>query len=181
MKQIDREGKKVFKYFTSQKNTPLNIPLPKNHNPLTLLYRRLQGLSGEILAKNQALQQSTALSKEDIELIQSGLAGEVAIQSKRLERHLFLLPTVVSLAPFLGLLGTVWGILLTLSELETDAANLSMGGLSMALATTVLGLLVAIPPLIGYNYLKAKLRDFFVDMYTFSQQTLAAVELQYRV
>jgi biopolymer transport protein TolQ len=55
-----------------------------------------------------------------------------------------------------------------------------LGGLSLALATTVLGLLDAIPALIGYNYLKNTIRDFTTEMEGFSNEILAAVELQYR-
>jgi biopolymer transport protein TolQ len=55
-----------------------------------------------------------------------------------------------------------------------------LSGLSMALATTVLGLLVAIPALIGHGYLKNKERETRQDMETFSHTLLAAIELQYR-
>jgi biopolymer transport protein TolQ len=55
-----------------------------------------------------------------------------------------------------------------------------MGGLAMALGTTVLGLLVAIPALIAYNYLKAKIAHLSADMEDFSQLLLTSVELQYR-
>ena len=55
-----------------------------------------------------------------------------------------------------------------------------LSGLSLALATTVLGLLDAIPALIGYNYLKNSIRDFQTDMESYSNEMLASVELQYR-
>lgn len=105
------------------------------------------------------------------------LASARAEQRKFLEKGLFFLPTVVSLAPFLGLLGTVWGILLTFHELQHGAAvqgNATvMGGLAMALGTTVVGLLVAIPALVSYNYLRAQIRHFCVEMETFSEHLLA--------
>ena len=83
----------------------------------------------------------------------------------------------------MGLLGTVWGILTTFSELQsaTGPTNQTvLSGLSLALATTVLGLIDAIPALIGYNYLKNSIRDFETDMEGFSTEILASVELQYR-
>lgn len=55
-----------------------------------------------------------------------------------------------------------------------------LGGLSLALATTVLGLVDAIPALVGYNYLKNTIREFRTDMETFSHEMLTTVELQYR-
>ena len=55
-----------------------------------------------------------------------------------------------------------------------------LGGLSMALATTVLGLVVAIPALIAYNMIKNSLKNYEIEMETFTQQLLTAVEMQYR-
>jgi len=55
-----------------------------------------------------------------------------------------------------------------------------LGGISLALATTVLGLIDAIPALIGYNYLKNSVRDFQTDMESFSNELLASVEMYYR-
>jgi biopolymer transport protein TolQ len=88
------------------------------------------------------------------------------------------------LAPFLGLLGTVWGILTTFSELQVQGSSSShqmvLGGLSLALATTVFGLIDAIPALIGYNYLKNTIRDFQTEMEKFASELLASIEMQYR-
>jgi biopolymer transport protein TolQ len=100
-----------------------------------------------------------------------------------MRKHLHILYTTYSLAPFLGLLGTVWGILTTFSEMQAHAGTGSqgiLGGLSMALATTVFGLIIAIPALVAYNYLKQNIQDFETDMENFSNKLLASVELQYR-
>lgn len=90
----------------------------------------------------------------------------------------------MSLGPFLGLLGTVWGILTTFGDLAAHAKESShqnfLGGLSLALATTVLGLVAAIPALIGFNYLKNSARDFESDMEGFAHEILSSVEMQYR-
>ncbi len=84
----------------------------------------------------------------------------------------------------MGLLGTVWGILMTFADLQTHQAgsthNAILGGISLALATTVLGLLDAIPALIAYNYLKNETRDFQIDMEGMSNELLASVEIYYR-
>lgn len=124
------------------------------------------------------------LSPTDIDFVESHLAMTISNQTKELENNLFILSTTVSLAPFLGLLGTVWGILTTFSELQsagtTQSSQAVIGGLSLALATTVLGLLDAIPALVGYNYLKASIRNFETEMEEFSHDILSSVELQYR-
>src|SRR3954470_5256557 len=79
--------------------------------------------------------------------------GETALG---LESQMILLATAVSGSPFLGLLGTVWGVMETFTGVaESGSANLAAmaPGVSAALITTVTGLLVAIPAMFGYNYL----------------------------
>jgi len=95
-----------------------------------------------------------------------------------------MLSTIVTLAPFLGLLGTVWGIALTFSNLQTHSltsgSSAILSGLSMALATTVLGLIVAIPALVADNFLKSSVKDFMGNIENFSHRLLSTVEIQYR-
>lgn len=159
------------------------------------LYIQLKRQTLELLSKNrhhaettkvsQGEEVKTYLSPTDLELIESYLYSGISQETKYLDRNLFILSTVASLAPFLGLLGTVWGILLTFSELQSKASLASsnqmvLSGLAMALATTVLGLVIAIPALVGYNFLKDRVRAFAVDMENFASEMVSAVELQYR-
>ena len=106
------------------------------------------------------------------------------LELKQHAQGLPVLDTVITLAPLLGLLGTVWGILLTFSQLQEKgaiASNASMlSGLSLALATTVVGLLVAIPALVGYNYLKNGLREYRREAEDFANLLLTSLELYYR-
>ena len=124
------------------------------------------------------------LTEPDMVLIEAHGLSAVSKQKKLLEKNLFILATTVTLAPFLGLLGTVWGILLTFTHLQSGAAfssnQLILGGLSTALATTVLGLVIAIPALISYNYLKNALRILVSDMEEFLSSLLSTLEMQYR-
>lgn len=205
-----RARKNAFRFYDAfqlQKLHPLSLDgehfnQKGQANPFLDLYCVLKKQAMEIFSKNKqfqtqplpqegaakdhsALPTAVALSLSDLDFLAAQLASRVAQETKRLERYLYLLSTTVSLAPFLGLLGTVWGILTTFSHLQADAIGggthqFVLGGLSMALATTVLGLVDAIPALIGYNYLKNTIRDFTVEMEGFSQEMLASVELQYR-
>lgn len=124
------------------------------------------------------------LTEPDMVLIEAHGLSAISKQKKVLERNLFILATTVTLAPFLGLLGTVWGILLTFTHLQSGATfssnQLILGGLSTALATTVLGLVIAIPALISYNYLKHALRVLVADMEEFLSSLLSTLEMQYR-
>lgn len=197
--QAKKNSLQFYESFQLQKLNPLGMDcdaaLKKaKPNPFLDIYQILKKHTVDILNKNKRFGRLTSdgsqepatsfLSPTDVDFVDAHLQVAVASQTKMLEKNLFMLSTVVSLAPFLGLLGTVWGILTTFSELQSQTAGsthqMVLGGLSLALATTVLGLLDAIPALIGYNYLKNDIRDFETDMNHFSTEALASVEMQYR-
>lgn len=74
-----------------------------------------------------------------------------------LHKRLTLIATIGSNAPYVGLLGTVAGIMVTFSELGANADTQSiMKGLSLALKATAMGLIVAIPSIVSYNFLLRK-------------------------
>lgn len=85
------------------------------------------------------------------------------IERHQLEKHLNFLATVGSNAPFIGLLGTVFGIMDAFRGLATsqgDAAAV-MIGISKALVATAIGLIVAIPAVVAYNYYNKQVRSIF--------------------
>lgn len=178
--------------FSLQKMTPLALdadkaPQDSQPHPFRTLYAILKKNTLELLNKNRHFSEKGSnpyLTEADIDYIEGHLATGIAQETKDLEKNLFILATVVSLGPFLGLLGTVWGILTTFADMQTQTGGNThqavLGGLSLALATTVLGLVDAIPALIGYNYLKNSVRDFQTEMEGFSQEILSSVEMQYR-
>jgi biopolymer transport protein ExbB len=90
------------------------------------------------------------------------LAVTLAHERLRYERYLIILGTLGNSAPFIGLFGTVLGIIKAFMDLAADIAGgaaVVMAGISEALVATALGLLVAIPSVIAYNALKAKVRS----------------------
>lgn len=194
-----KQSQNIYKAFENQRMNPLHLECDrflqnKQINPFFDLYLVLKKHTLEILKKNRRfgmrqdgeesdVSHVSYMSPSDIDFVYSHLMSTVANQTKSLEKHLFILSTIVSLAPFLGLLGTVWGILLTFTDLSSataGGANQMLGGISLALATTVLGLIDTIPALIGYNYLKNHIRDFQTDMECFSNELIASVEMYYR-
>ena len=155
-------------------------------SPFTNIYLALKGKTVELLDKNIffSKKENVFLSDADISLIEAHTVNTISKETKKLDKNLFVLSIAVSLAPFIGILGTVWGILLCLSEMQKGGAvhsnTLILSGLSMALATTVLGLVIAIPALISYSYLKSSLKGFQGDMEDFSNLLISTIELQYR-
>jgi hypothetical protein len=82
------------------------------------------------------------------------------LEVERLERYLMLLSTAVTISPFLGLLGTVWGIMTSFWDMASmQSANLTVvaPGIAEALITTIAGLATAIPAVIFYNALVRKI------------------------
>jgi hypothetical protein len=95
------------------------------------------------------------------------------------EDKMVLLSSLVSGGPFLGLLGTVWGVMLTFGAL-TEKASISQlaPGVSGALVTTTLGLLVAIPATFGYNYLLTRVKLMTTELENFASALADRVELE---
>ena len=89
------------------------------------------------------------------------------------------LATIAAIAPFIGLFGTVMGIIDAFHGLGTAGAATLRAvapGISEALITTAAGLVVAIPAVIGYNQLTARLREFAARMDDFGRELLNAIE-----
>src|SRR5258706_9073959 len=117
-----------------------------------------------------------------MEHVKRTLERAVAQQSLRLESGLILLAIAVSGAPFLGLLGTVWGVMSAFSYVamkgRADLATMAPG-VAAALITTVAGLLVAIPSMFGYNWLVHNLRVHTVELDNFAQELVSNMETEY--
>lgn len=190
---VDRMAGEIHHFFKKHQRAPLNIDF--NHldnqtgipNPSLSLYKGLKTQVVDLLKKNKELTNSAKavfLSSTDIEQLASQVDMTIYTEKKKLEKYLFVLSTIFSLAPLLGLLGTVWGISVTFNQLPHSANALSneavLSGLAMALGTTVLGIFVAIPALIFYHYLKHRIEDYTDRMDRFSSEILQSVEMQYR-
>ena len=114
--------------------------------------------------------------------VQSAMERAVGESSLKLESRMILLATAVSGAPFLGLLGTVWGVMSTFGGIAmSGSANLQAmaPGVAAALVTTVAGLLVAIPSMFGYNWLVHNLRVLTVELDNFAQELVSKMETEY--
>lgn len=124
------------------------------------------------------------LSLKAMELVKGALERSVAGEALRLEAGLILLAIAVSGAPFLGLLGTVWGVMDAFGGVVAagaGSATLQMmaPGVAGALITTVAGLMVAIPSMFGYNWLVHNLRVLTVEMDNFAQELAARMEVEF--
>jgi biopolymer transport protein ExbB/TolQ len=121
------------------------------------------------------------VSLKAMEHIKRTLESAVAREALVLESGIILLALAVSGAPFLGLLGTVWGVMDTFAGVaqagKADLAAMAPG-VAAALVTTVAGLLVAIPSMFGYNWLVHHLRVQTVELDNFAQELASKLETE---
>jgi len=101
---------------------------------------------------------------------------------QQLNKYMIFLTIVVSGGPFMGLLGTVIGVMITFGAIAaTGDVNIAAiaPGVAAALAATVCGLIAAIPALFGYNYLTSRIKEQVADMRVFADEFLAKLAEHY--
>ncbi len=130
----------------------------------------------------QRVAEADRISPVAMNAVRSALEREVGEQALAMEDRMTVLATAVSGAPFLGLLGTVWGVMDTFSAIaaSNNASLTTMApGVSGALITTVTGLLVAIPAMFGYNFLVVTIRGMTVELDNFAGELAASFDHRY--
>src|SRR5712664_4638434 len=119
------------------------------------------------LQEFRAHQDSSEIPGEEIEASKRALERSEAIVHAELKRGISTLATIGSTAPFVGLFGTVVGIINAFKGISTEKSTglgAVAGGISEALVTTAIGLFVAIPAVWMYNYFTGKIEAFDVEM-----------------
>jgi biopolymer transport protein ExbB len=123
----------------------------------------------------QRLVRGEGLSHRALETIESGMDAQITRESSRLNSMMVLLTICIAGGPYVGLLGTIIGVMITFGEIamlgEVDI-NAIAPGIAAALLATVCGLVVAIPALFGYNYLSVQLKDITTDLHLFTEEFL---------
>lgn len=105
--------------------------------------------------------------------VERRLLTSVSEQEEKLEKHLSFLATVGSVSPYIGLFGTVWGIMnsfIGLSQLEQATLSAVAPGIAEALIATAIGLFAAIPAVIAYNRLSARAEKISNSYYSFGNE-----------
>ncbi|MEM7395992.1 MAG: MotA/TolQ/ExbB proton channel family protein, partial [Verrucomicrobiota bacterium] len=119
------------------------------------------------------------LSPLQFEMVRNTSERNVADLALTLESNMGVLATAVSASPFLGLLGTVWGVMDAFGSMALKS-SVQLGavapGIAGALLTTVVGLLVAIPSAIGYNLLASQIKELQVHTDNFAQEFVTDVQ-----
>ena len=132
------------------------------------------------IRKQTGMNDATPLSPAEVRTSVTEVT-EIAIQEElgNLEQHLPILATTVSISPFLGLFGTVWGVMEAFIRIGLNGSS-DIGtvgpGIAEALITTVAGLFVAIPALAAYNLFIAELKKLENKLILFARDFIGAVE-----
>ena len=184
-----RRAKKLNQYFTAEFKSQKSV--------LDMFDRRIQAEGCPLFAVYQAGSmeldarlktpesgRKKHVSLKGVEHVKRGMENTVAQESLKLESGLILLAIAVSGGPFLGLLGTVWGVMSTFAGIAnspqgTASLQVMAPGVSAALITTVAGLIVAIPSMFGYNWLVHNLRVRTVELDNFAQELVSKMETEY--
>jgi biopolymer transport protein ExbB len=143
------------------------------------LYRIFQIASEEIRKRVNA---GKPLTAEAIESIRAGLDAGLVRENQRLSQRIVMLTIAISGGPFLGLLGTVVGVMITFAAIAAAGdvnVNAIAPGIAAALVATVAGLAVAIPALFGYNWLLTRIKNVGATMQVFVDELVTKIAEAY--
>ena len=174
---------------------PLLVERPKRQlsgSPVEVVYAQcfsaleavldVQGIRLDTLDDSSELVR-IRLTDRQIDSVRNAAERAVSEQALLLESNMNTLASACSLAPFCGLFGTVWGVMRAFGAMSGSGSALLSEvapGISSALATTVLGLAVAIPSVFGYNKLSDHIRCLTVTMDNFAQEMTGDLERVHR-
>lgn len=123
-----------------------------------------------------------AISDKGINSVRAAMESVLVREIQKLNDQMVLLTIAISGGPFLGLLGTVLGVMITFGEIAASGeinVNAIAPGIAAALAATVAGLLVAIPALFGYSYISSRIKVITADMYIFVDEFTTKLSERY--
>jgi len=161
----------VFRVAVTLKPSPVNTVFQTAYRTFERLMGHRNPHSGDIDKRDHLRRVTIQVTREINEAINSEVL--------RLEKRMIFLATTASATPFIGLFGTVWGIMSAFKGIGiTGSASLAVvaPGIAEALINTAAGLGAAIPALIGFNYLNNRIRVQTAVMERFSTQLLTIFE-----
>jgi biopolymer transport protein TolQ len=168
----------VYRLCVSLRNTPLSKMLEAGYKELEELSKKERNPNpGSHLSLESESRLGT--EKEKLDVIRMTLERIGSEEITRLEKAIVFLATTGNISPFFGLLGTVWGIVDAFASIGVrGSASLAVvaPGIAEALIATIVGLAVAIPAVMAYNFFNNKLKIISTQVDNFALEFLAAVE-----
>ena len=163
LSKIERETEEFQRAFGKSKNWDILYQSTKrlSFSPVVNLFR--------------AVHSSESTEEIDREGIKRTLKRIESLEAARLERYLTFLATTGSITPFIGLFGTVWGIMnafMGIGRIGSASLAVVAPGIAEALIATAAGLAAAIPAVVAYNYYLSRARRNIIVMEDFSQELI---------
>ena len=147
------------------------------HSPLMTIFN-----TGSKELQGRLRRGMKVLPSQTIDAIRAAMEGRLIRETQALNKNMVLLTIAISGGPFIGLLGTVMGVMITFASVAAAGdvnINAIAPGISAALAATVAGLGVAIPSLFGYNYLLTRAKECSVEMNVFVDEFITRIAENY--
>jgi biopolymer transport protein ExbB len=182
--QVDRANDVFLGLYRERGGDPLHFN--ENGAPRSVgqssIYRIFKSGQEEMRRRADRVGGTLVLTPEAVEVIRSLMNTSYVRETQRLGRLMVILTIAISGGPFLGLLGTVVGVMITFAAIAATGdvnINAIAPGISAALLATVTGLAVAIPALFGYNYIQLRNKDVSANMSVFVDEFVTRISELY--
>jgi biopolymer transport protein ExbB len=168
--RVDRANAEFLEFFHENGGDPVTLDTridPDDYDGSSL-YRVYHAGAGEMARRDKRGQK--IMSAQGVEVVRSLMNTQLVRENQRLSSALVVLTIAISGGPFLGLLGTVVGVMITFADIAAAGdvnINAIAPGISAALLATIAGLAVAIPALFAYNYILLRNKNVSANMLVF--------------
>ena len=174
--RTDKDNRQFLSRFQNASHDLLQLDKDVNLPNSTLYKLYVAGLRE--IRKRETGGAPLALSGASMDAIKATIDADLVRESQRINAQMVLLTIAISGGPFLGLLGTVVGVMITFAAIAAAGdvnVNAIAPGIAAALLATVAGLAVAIPALFGYNYLASRIKNITIEMQIFVDEFVTRV------
>jgi len=180
LKKVEKETAAFYDMFWEKRQFALVQAASKAYanTPLVAIFNSAYN---ELSTQMKSAEGSPWLQREDLDRFGRIIKKASDIENAKLEYAVGFLATTGNTAPFIGLFGTVWGIMTSFRDIGAKgAANLAVvaPGISEALVATAMGLLAAIPAVMGYNHILTRIGRISTEMNNFSSDLMNVIEKQ---
>ena len=184
IQQARKQSERFITLFWESKNLAAihSASIDLKRSPVAQVFRAgYQELLRLTRAKRQVVNAEASFSTElgGVENVTRAMRRQANVETTKLEKGITFLATTGSTCPFIGLFGTVWGIMtafIGLSAAHSSNIQAVAPGIAEALITTAIGLVAAIPAQMFYNYFIARVRELAIEMENFTSEFLNIAE-----
>lgn len=179
--RADRDNRSFLQRFRAATHDLLQLE-EEGKYANSSLYRLYRAGVRELVKREVGHGSDVRLSGASIDAVKAAVDADMVRETHRLNDRMVMLTIAISGGPFLGLLGTVVGVMITFAAIAAAGdvnVNAIAPGIAAALLATVAGLGVAIPALFGYNFLASRIKNISADMQIFVDEFVTRVAETY--